>query len=164
MKSLVTKINESMNKNISTIKIENRDKSILDVKVNSYEEAVDVFAKFFGVEKYKIINCENRDKSYKIGPKFYTKDGYKISKYIQFMVGRAEPSNARFTISQHGNNLVIQLIYYAGSKINDFTWAYGLYNKDSYKYGKETLLDWINKMGEGIVNKNDYKYIIAQFN
>lgn len=165
MRTLKDTILESMgmNKNIAN-KLEERDKSILNVKVNTFEEAVDIFAKYFGIDNYKISDSSKKDKSYNIGPNFYTKDKYDVNKYIQFMIGKIKPANARFTISKHGNNLVIQIIYYNNNRITDYTWAYGLYDKNKYKYGEETLLKWLQRMSDNTVDKNNYKHIIQEFN
>lgn len=156
MKELVNFINESVNQNVSTIKAENRYEWFLNETVNSYEDAVEVFAKYFGVKNYKITNCENKDKSFKQGPKYYTRDGYMVNKYVQFLIGKRDPKNVRFTISQHGNNLVIQLIYYKNNRVDDYSWAYGLYDKNKYKYGKEKLSDWLKGIDEAKLSADNY--------
>ena len=94
MRTLKDTILESMgmNKYIAN-KLEDRDESILNVKANTFEEAVDIFAKYFGVDNYKMVDCTKMDKSYNIGPTFYSKDKYAVNKYIQFMVGKNIPTS-----------------------------------------------------------------------
>lgn len=145
---------------ISTIPADKRDEQVLNVVVNSFEEAVKVFATYFGVKEYKISKSKYGDKTFKIGQKFYTKDRYYVSQYVQFLVGKVIPSNVKFTLAAHGNKLAMQLIYYTNNRVNEYDWVYGIYEGNSYKYGQETLLDWINGVGKVKVGTTDYKKYI----
>lgn len=120
---------------------------------SNFDEAYELFSNLLG-DRIKDVQELTSDKRFGTMAKYYTKDGYNVNKGSK-IIKVTDKGNIRILFGMHGDNLVIQPIYYKpnSNRIIDYGTVHGAYKK--FQWNQDKLVDWIYKSRD--------KWLIKQF-